>query len=151
MGWLVLFFAAWLLALTMVPIKEWKRLWPAGVVGLATIYVIDSTLIGLGAFSYSLGNPVLTGLPTFYLLSSFAGAVLLAYHCPKQGWWQILFVMLMAAAFLLIEVVMYKLGYFHYLLWSPASSYILNIGGFIVVLWLAQKANAVGKGTDIGK
>lgn len=150
MGWLVLFIAAWLLALTMVPMKEWKRLWPAGVAGLATNYILDSTLIGLEAYSFSLGNPLLSGMPTFYFLSVFAGGVLLAYYYPNQGWWQIIYVMLMAAAFLFIEVVMYKLGYFHYQLWSPARSYMLNIGGFIVVLWLAQKANAVGKGNVTG-
>lgn len=147
MGWVVLFSVAWLLVLVLVPANKWKRLWPAGVIGLASVYAIDSTFIGLGAFSYSRIEPGLSGLPVFYLLSVVGFSILLAYFYPDGSWKQIFFVILAALAFLLVEVIMSQLNYFHYQSWSPARSYLLDISGVIVVLWSAQRAGAVGKGS----
>lgn len=151
MAWVVLFIVFWLLALLLVPGREWRRLWPAGIIGFITVYVIDSTFIGLGAFSYSQSSLGLSGLPIFYHLSVIAGAVLLVYYYPSTPWKQILYVMLTALVFLLIENVLIRLNYFHHLSWSLARSYVLNLVGFISVLWLAQKVNAVGKKDSSGE
>jgi len=146
LAWVMLFLVAWLFVLVLVPVREWKRLWPAGIIGLVVVYVIDSTFVGLGAFSFTKIYPGLSGLPIFYILSIVAGSILSAHFYPDKDWKQMLFVMLMALGLLLIEVAMIRLNYFHHLSWSLARSYALNIGGFIVVLWLAQRAGAVGKG-----
>ena len=47
-------------------INNWSQLWYAGLIALAALYAIDSTLISLGAFSYQYPNPAINGLPTFY-------------------------------------------------------------------------------------
>ena len=143
--WVVLFFVAWLVVLFLIPVQKLKRLWPAGLVGLAAVYAIDSTFIGLGAYSYSSAGPALSGIPVFYLLSIVAGSILLAYFRPNGSWKQLLFVLGMALGFLLIETAMVALRYFHYLSWSTGRSFLLDVAGFIMVLWLAEKAGAAGK------
>lgn len=136
------------MVLLLVPLKlkQLKRLWPAGLIGFAVAYGIDSTLIALGAFRYSGAGPAWSGVPVFYLLSAAASSMLLAYYYPGIRWRQSLFVAGAALVFLLAETVMEKLNYFHYLSWSPANSYLLDVVGIIVVLWLARVAGAVGRG-----
>lgn len=145
MGWIVFCIIAYLLALIIVPIKQLKRLWPAGIIALVVIYGIDSTLIGLGAFSYSFASSLLSGLPILYWISAFPGGILLAYLYPSKKPWRLLYILLAAAVYLGMELVMYLLGYFQYGLWNPVMSYFLNVGGFMAVLWLAHWLGAVSR------
>jgi len=149
--WAVLCFTAWFLMLILVPLRELKRLWPAAIIGMAAVYAVDSTLIGLGAFSYARAGPALSGVPLFYLLSVAAATVPLAYHYPDGARRQAVFVAAAALVFLLVEAAMVALRYFHHLSWSLWRSYLLDVGGFIVVLWLARLAGAAGRHPAAGR
>ncbi len=138
MGWLVFGIIAWLTALILVPLRQWKRLWPAGIIAMSVLYAIDSTLVGLGAFQFTNSNVWVSGLPAPYWLGYFPGGVLFAYYCPQIRWWELIYILFMAAILLVMELIMLGLGYFHHLNWNPVKSYILNVGGFTVTLWLIQ-------------
>lgn len=145
MGWIIFFGVSCLLFVVFVPFKNWKRLWSAGTLTMILLYLIDSTLIRLDAFSYSYGNSILSGLPTFYWLGSFFGGIILAYFYPENHKWQFPYLIFMAGIFLLMELIMYWGGYFHYNKWSPVNSYFLDFIGFTSVLWMAQHLGAIGK------
>lgn len=148
MGWVIFSVVSWAVALCLVPIKNWKWLWKAGMVGLALLYAIDSTFIELGAFYYrtnQISFGALSGLPTLYWISGFPAAILLAYYYPQKRQWQLPYILLASTLFLGLELFMAWLGYFHYNRWSPTQSYFLDVGGFIVVIWLSQWFGAVGK------
>jgi len=136
---------AWLVLLMVVPAGELKRLWPAALISLAAVYWIDSTLGGLGAFRYSGPGPAISGIPVFYLLSIAPGGIMLAYHYPDGALRRAMFVAGAAFVFLLVEEIMVALQYFHYLSWSPGRSYVLDVGGLIVVLWTARLVGAAGR------
>ncbi|SHK00793.1 hypothetical protein [Desulforamulus aeronauticus] len=141
MGWIVFFFAAWLLALLLVPIKEWRKLWPAGIVGLILLYLIDILLIKLGAISYRTDHTLLyklVGLPTFYWTSAFPAAMILVYHYPSQNWQRVLYILFTAGLFLGLEIIMGWLGYFYPRQWSSVIAYCLDVGGFLVVISLSR-------------
>ena len=146
MGWVVFFGFLWVISLILVPLRHWKRLWPAGLIGMLLVYAIDTTLIGLGAFTYSLGNTFLSGLPTFYWIGIFPGSILLAYYYPSSRWRQFPYILLTSAIFLVMEITMHWFGYFQYRHWTPLKSYLLNIGGFMITLIVAQWVGSVGKG-----
>lgn len=148
MGWLIFSAIAWSLVLFLVPFENLNRLWRAGVVGLVSLYIIDSTLIKLGAFYYSMGEPSLSGLsgvPTLYLVSGFAGAILLAYYYPSERKWQLPYVLFASASFLALELIMVRSDYIQYKNWSLIRSYFLDVFGLTVVLWASQWLGAVGK------
>lgn len=134
-----------LAVLFTIPSAQIPRLWPVGVISMIVLYAIDSTLIGLGAFSYSFGNPGLAGIPLIYWLSSFPGGLLLVYLYPEKPKQQLPYIMLASAVFLAAEMVMSRLGYFLYLNWNSFYSYLLNVGGFIIVIWLSQLTGCAGK------
>ena len=144
MGWIIFFGVALLLSLLFVPLVKWKRLWWAGLIGLIVVYLIDATLIQLSAIRYSYGNPVLSGLPTFYWISAFPAGVLFAYYCPTNKMWQFPYIMLASTFMLSLGFIMYILGYYHLMQWNFIKDFFLNIGAFIIVLWLSQLTGAVG-------
>lgn len=82
LGWVIFFIIAWLTALALVPVEEWHRLWPSGFIGMALIYIIDTTFIGLGAFKYSFDNRALGGIPIF-LAMEYITARLGYFHYLK--------------------------------------------------------------------
>lgn len=127
MEWVIFGGVAWVLTMLLVPLKRRKILWPLGLIGMLLIYIIDSTLIGLRAFSYSDGMAKISGLPFFYWLSSFPGGILLGYYCPSEPWPRAIYILLAALFFLALELIMFLLGYFFYINWTPVNSYILNI------------------------
>ncbi|PAB59248.1 hypothetical protein CCE28_10300 [Anaeromicrobium sediminis] len=138
MGWFVFCAIAYAIVLFLIPLNKFKYLLPIGLISMVILYLIDSTLIRLGAFSYSFPNPILGGLPTLYLLSGFAGGVFLVYFLPLRKRWQSPYILLASLIFLIIEFLMIHLNYFHHHKWNGLNSYVLNIFGFIIVLWFAQ-------------
>ncbi|MCT4607231.1 MAG: hypothetical protein N4A64_14235 [Marinisporobacter sp.] len=138
MGWIIMCAIAFLLVFIFIPFHQYKSLYPIGLISLAILYMIDSTFIELKAFSYSFANPKLSGLPTFYWLSGFAGGLLLVYYYPLHKKWQLSYLLFVSLLLLILEFIMYKLRYFHYHKWSLAQSYFLNILGFAVVLWFSH-------------
>lgn len=148
MAWVIFLISAYIAAFILVPANEWKRLWPAGIITCVLLYMIDSTFIRLGAFSYSLGFLITPGIPVLYLISSIAGGILLAYLFPEKKLWQLAFILISAAVFLFMELVMHWLGYFQYDQWRLLNSYFLNIIGFSAVLRLSQCFGSIGKSND---
>jgi hypothetical protein len=141
MGWAILSGTAWLLAILFVPLKKWKLLWKAGLLSIVSIYVIDSSLIKLGAFYYNIKMSSfygISGVPILYLLSGFPGALLLTAYFPKDNKWHFPYVLFTAALFLALELIMVQYGYFIYRKWSPILSYCLNLFGFTIILWAAK-------------
>ncbi|GBF33506.1 hypothetical protein DCCM_2608 [Desulfocucumis palustris] len=138
MGWLIYGILAWLTALIIIPLREWKKLWPAGIIAMSILYAIDSTLAGLGAFQFTHSDVKVSGLPVPYWLSYFPGGIVFVYYCPPIRWWKLIYILSAAAILLALELIMLRLGYFHHLNWNPFKSYILNAGGFIATLWLTQ-------------
>jgi hypothetical protein len=116
--------------------------------GIATMlfyYVIDSTLIHLGAYSFRNSNSMLGGLPTFYLLAGFPGGIVFAYFYPTTKRFQLSYILLASAILLILELILYWLGYVQYNNWNPIKSYILYVGGFMAIFWLGQWLNTTGK------
>ncbi|OAT81280.1 hypothetical protein [Desulfotomaculum copahuensis] len=138
MGWIIFCALSWGIALAAVPRRHWRTLWPAGLIALATIYAIDSTLISLGAYVYSPHGPAAAGIPVLYLLSGFANGITLTSFNPRRHIYRLPYVMLVAGVFLLAEWVMIRVGYFCYLRWSYWRSFLLDLAGFAFVLWLAE-------------
>jgi hypothetical protein len=141
--WILFFAAAAITAAVLVPVKHWKGLLPAGITGLAAVYIIDSIFVWLGAFGYSADLLLPPGLPLFYWLSSFFGGIILFYHCPEVRNKRTVYILIAAGIFLIIELIMNLLGYFHYAKWNPAYSYILNIMGFAATLWVSEQLGSL--------
>lgn len=142
MGWIYFFCIAYALPLLLVPHHKYKKYFPIGLVSIIILFIIDSTFIKLGAFSYSFGTPYISKLPLLYLLSAIPGGILLVHFFPqKNRRMQLPYILLAAALFLIIELVMLWLKYFNYHDWSFLNSYILDIFGFIIVIWLSQYFN----------
>jgi len=129
---------AWVVSIIFIPWKQWKHLYHAGIITMILIFLIDTTLISLGAFSYSDSIFILHGLPVFYWVSAFPGGALLARFYPKRVLWRFPYVLLTALLFVVMEVIMYLLGYFYYHNWNVINSFFLDIIGFTVTLWLTQ-------------
>lgn len=130
--------ASWVLSLWLVPGRQWKKLWPAGLIGMTVLYAIDSTLAGLGAFTFNQGSLYLSGVPVFYLLSSFAGGILAVHYYPSPKGWRLPYILLIALLLLLAEAVMIRFGFFQHLKWSIERSLLLNVLGFTVMIWLSR-------------
>jgi hypothetical protein len=145
MAWIIFLLIAFLTAAFAVPFKHWKILWPAGIIGMLVLYCIDRTLIGLGAYSFTGGSPFLSGVPTFYWISGFCGGILIVYFYPVQKRRRIPYLLLGAFLFLMTEFIMNRLGFFHYLKWDMIHSYLLNLIGLGITLWLSECLGAVGK------
>lgn len=144
MAWIILCAAAWLAALLLIPKDSFRRLWPAGIISMLVLYFIDTTLIRLGAFSYN-GSPFFSDIPVFYWTSSFPGGLLLAYFYPAVKRLRLPYVAGAAAVFLVLELIMKRLGYINYLNWNTLYSFFLDVGGFIIVLWLSRVLDSTGK------
>ncbi|OGO82223.1 MAG: hypothetical protein A2Y21_03280 [Clostridiales bacterium GWC2_40_7] len=145
MVWIMYFLLAVLATFIFTRFKNIKRLWVMGLVTMLFLYVIDNTLINLGAYSFKNPISVLGGIPLFYLLAGFPGGILLAYFYPPVKRLQLPYVLLSSAIFIFLEIIINWLGYIRYLNWNLLKSYILNIGGFMAILWLGQWLNATGK------
>lgn len=145
MGWVIYFCATVLICMLLVPLKDFKRLWPAGVFTLVLLCLIDSTFIKLKAFSYSYGNGVLLGLPVLYWLGSFFQGVLLVYFYPAAEKRHFPYVAMMAGVFLIMELVMLRTGYFHYNDWNPVKSYFLDLSGFSLLLLIMGHFGLTGR------
>ena len=139
LGWYIFSITAYGILLFTVPWNKYKYLWPIGLISIIILYLIDSTLIKLGAFSYSFPNPFLSGLPTLYLISGFVGGILLVHFLPSKETLQIPYMLLSPLIFLMLEFLMIYLGYFHYHNWNGLNSYFLNIFGFSIVLWFSSQ------------
>lgn len=136
MWWFVLFVLAWGLCLLFVPLNQWRRLLPSGVIALLLLYLIDSTLISLGALSYAYPSDVLDGLPFAYWLSGMPGGMLLVHFLPGKKERVFPYILLAAGLFLGLEYMTDLLGYIRYGSWSLFKSYLLDIAGFINVVFL---------------
>jgi len=116
-----------------------------GLFTIVLLYLIDSTFIELGAYSY---NPLIlsfSGISIFYLLSSFPGGILLVYFYPKNKKMQVPYILLTAFIFVLMELIMMWAGCFQYIHWNTIKSFLLNIFGFTVVIWFAEWSGKAGK------
>jgi len=148
MGWIIFFICSIAAFLISQACKEWGRLWYAGPIAIIANYAIDSVLIRLGAFSYRYPNPMIGRLPTFYLLASFFGGIVLVKYYPEKSAWKLPYIILSSFAFLLLELIMHSLDYFNYHNWSPINSFFLDFLGFTVVIWLWSWINEIRKAGD---
>ncbi|HYF82142.1 MAG TPA: hypothetical protein VEB00_03820 [Clostridia bacterium] len=143
MGWIIFFISSILMILLIKPYKKWSQLWYAGLITMAVLYAIDSTLIAVGAFSYQYPNPLIGELPTLYWLSSFFGGVVLAYYYPQRKLLQFPYILLSSFLFLLLELIMHFFRYIKYHNWSPINSLFLDLFGFIIVIWIWNWINEI--------
>lgn len=127
--------------------RHFKRLWIMGAVSMVFAYTIDSTFIGLGAYSYICPTPFLSGIPLDFLLSSFMFGILFAHYYPTTKTLQLPYILLAAAISLLIEIASKQLGYITYIHWNLVKTYILDTFGFMAMSWVGICLNAIGKGT----
>jgi hypothetical protein len=133
----------WSTAVILVPLKHWKKSWPVGIFGMTVIYVIDGTLISLGAFRFRDGVDFLSGLPLYYWLGYFPGGILFDNLRPKEHFKKLIYIISFAAAYLFVEIVTIYLGYFRHLNWNAYNSLLLNVVGFTVTMWFAEWIEAV--------
>ena len=138
MGWFIFMILAWSAALLLVPIRHWKRHWPVGIFGMASIYAIDSTLIYLHAFSFYYRGISVSGLPLHFWLSYLPGGIIFDYFIPPDNIRKPLYIMVAAALLLAIEIAMIYTGYFQHINWNAYRSHLLNVGGFIIIMWFAE-------------
>lgn len=138
MGWWIFLTAVSAAAAMFVPIREWKRLFLAGIGGLLIILPIDSTLAALGAFRFSFTGPTMLGLPLPYWLSYFPGGILIAHFRPAKRMQRLIYVISAAALYALIELIAIKAGLFHHLNWNILKAFILNILGFTTFMWYVE-------------
>lgn len=136
----------WLTMLVLVPAKQWKRLWIAGIIGMLIVLPIDSTLISFGAFQFNFSGLKVLGLPVPYWISYIPGGILFAYFRPVDHWWRLFYILLGAFIFMVIEFIMIRFGFFQHLNnWNLFKAFVLNIGGFTILLWFAEWLNTVRK------
>ena len=135
MGWIILFFIAYFLLFSLIPLKRCKELLHVGLFSLIVLYIIDSTLIKLGAYSFKLVYFDISGIPLLYLLSGLPGGMLLVHFLPPKKKWHLFYPLLASAIFLCIELIMVLCKYFYHHQWNSFNSYVLNIFGFSIVLW----------------
>lgn len=143
MIWTVLFLVAITASIFLIPKSRWKDLWPSGVIGIIVLYLIDSTLIKLGAFSFSNASPSLNGVPVFYLASAFFGAVLFINYLPRKRAWTFPYIILCAGILFVLEYFFLLTGHFSHYNWGVNRALILNIFGFTLVSWMAQWLESV--------
>ncbi|HHW42776.1 hypothetical protein GFC01_05515 [Desulfofundulus thermobenzoicus] len=138
MAWLIWLGISLVLSFFLAGRKGWLRFWPVGLVALAVVYILDSTLIRLGAFAYHYGLPELGGLPLLYFLSTIPNGVTVARFYPSRHWLRLPYVLVLAAVLLLVEWLMSITGNFRHLRWSPGQSLGLNVVGLVLVFWLGE-------------
>lgn len=138
MEWLIFMVISWALPLFLVPFIYWKAAWHIGFIGMLIIFVIDSTLISLGAFEFTYNGSTISGLPIPYWISYFPGAILFAYYKPNSHWKRLAYILITSFIFLLIELIMVRLGSFKHINWDAPKAYVLNLGGFTVLLWISE-------------
>ncbi|SHI85845.1 hypothetical protein [Desulfofundulus thermosubterraneus] len=146
MAWLVWFLFSFFLTVLLVGKKGWLQLWPVGLAALAVVYVLDSTLIRLGAFAYSFGLPALGGLPLLYFLSTLINAAAVARFYPVRRWLRLPYIIVLSAVYLLVEWVMILTGNFRHINWSLWRSLGLNVVGFTLFLWLGEWLGVIKPG-----
>ncbi|MGB9825998.1 MAG: hypothetical protein ACPLRU_04930, partial [Desulfofundulus sp.] len=117
-----------------------------GLVALVVVYVLDSTLVDLGAYSYRNGVPALGGMPWLYFLSVFPSAIILARFYPSRRCLSLPYVVVMGAFYLFVEWLMILAGYFRYLHWNLERSLVLDVIGLILVLWLGEWLGVINPG-----
>ncbi|MBE3585181.1 hypothetical protein [Desulfofundulus thermocisternus] len=147
MAWLVLFLVSFFMSALLVGKKGWVLLWPMGLVALVVVYVLDVTLIRLGAFTYKFGLPILGGLPPLYFLSGLFNGVTVARFYPARRWLRLPYIILLSAAYLLVEWLMIITGNFsHANNWSFWRSLGLNVTGFTLLFWLGEWLGVIKPG-----
>lgn len=139
-GWFIFMVVIWSAAFLLVPIRQWKKLWSAGIFGLLISLASDTSLSSIGAFGFRHSPLNILGLPVPYWISYFAGGVIFAYFRPIGRWARMAYVFALALILWILEVIMIRLGYFVHLNWSLGKAYILNIGGFLSTFWFTDWA-----------
>lgn len=138
-SWVGLLTLLWIGALLIIKKKQWRKLWPAALLGVAVLYIIDSTLIGLGAFRYSGGGVEFSGLPLVYLAAMLGGGPLAVHFYPGTNAAKIIYVLFLSGIFLIAEWIFILTGAMVHENWTLLHSYFLNIFGFVAVLWFSEK------------
>lgn len=143
MVWFLLFAIFFIAALLLIPFKEWKRIYPVGIISIIVALSIDIALTSLNAYSY--GKTILNiyGIPIFYSLSAFFYGILLLYYKPKNRLLVTPYILVLAIVLTILEEFTIKLGYIKYNNWSAFKSIILDVYGFIVVLWIYEQLEII--------
>jgi len=115
---------------------------------MTVLYTIDSTLVDLGAFAFSPGGGLISGIPIPYWAGSFAGGILFGYFIPGQPQWKPVYILAAAFLFLAAELIMVRLGTFHHINWNPFKSFLLNVFGFTITLWWAEWLGVIEKNQE---
>ncbi len=148
MGWFVFMVVVWVLGLVLVPVRLWKKLWLAGMMGMLVVLAIDSTLIKLGAFKSIHSGISVLGLPIPYWAGYFPGGMLFAYYRPVGRWHVLGYIAGTAFVLWLMEAIMIRLGFFQHINWDLFKAYILNVGGFIILFSLFDWAGIMRRQLD---
>ncbi|HYE84625.1 MAG TPA: hypothetical protein VEG39_20990 [Clostridia bacterium] len=128
----------WLAALVFVPLKHWKNSWPIGIFGMVCIYAIDGTLVYLGAFRFWGEGIYISGIPLCYCIGYFPGGILFDHFRSHEYIKRPLYILITAAVLLAMELIMAYFGYFQHLSWNAYRAYLLNAGGFTILMWLSE-------------
>lgn len=138
MGWVIFMIVVWAVVLAFVPLKQWKKSWTIGITAMVVVFILDNALVYLGAFKYWHGVAYLSGLPFFYWLSYFPGGIMFDRLRPHKHIWRLAYIIISAAAYLMLELVMVYFGYFQYLNWNVFMALLLNVVGFTMMMWFAE-------------
>lgn len=147
MIWALLFLAA----LTPVVIlaafgpEKISRVWPAGLLGVFLVYIIDSMAVKANLYRFEAANLSISGIPLFYMLTAFPVAVLVYRFLPRERNRQFVYLGLVAGIYLLPEMLFARAGYFHYINWSLLNSFFLNLGALIALVYLGQLIGLTNK------
>ncbi len=135
--WILFAVVVWAIAIILVKWDNFKRLWLAGIVGMAVALVIDSVLGNGGLYTYHYGGISLYGVPVFYILALYAGSIFVIHFYPWGNMGRgFLFFILANAIFLFFEFLTSLIGVFEHLQWSFIHSFILNFIGFLVTVYV---------------
>lgn len=136
-----LLFLAGLIPVVILAVKgpqKIRRIWPAGLLGLFLVYIIDSLAIKSNLYGFAGADLTLSGIPLFYLLTAFPVSLLVYRFLPGERIRQFLYLGLVAGIYLLPEIFLTRAGYVEYINWSLLHSYMLNLGALVALVYLGQ-------------
>lgn len=116
-----------------------NKLWKSGLVGVGIMVVADYIGFRLNLYTYQNGLLMIAGyLPIMHIFNMFIISMMYVRWLPVKWRDRLLYTVYLSMVFLVIEGAMYKSGALIYINWKIGYSFILIIGGLILLAYLSD-------------
>ena len=126
----------WAAVLLLIPFKRIRVLWPAAVIGLIWLFLVNYAMVSMDYYKFTKYLIQIGGVPLFQVIGGAAGGLLLINWLPRKPFYKIPYLLAFCVLLSISEWIYVQYTAFQYVKWDAFTSFQSSVAALAIYIWV---------------